>query len=719
MKKNKKFIYSLILFTVSIFISFPHIIFADDELGEGIAFEMFLLDQKVYIASKTEESTLTTPGTVYVITEEDIKRYGWRDMKEILRAIPNMDLMWQYNWLNGGQRGFTGNFAGTLLLIDGREVQNLLASEAFMTNDFPSHRIKRIEILQGPNSTLYGGNATQGVINIVTKFGDKGDKDTTEAELILGEVNTEQFAGVFKKNTDDWDLGFSASIFKSNQNWSELKDFVMDENLYSRTSLENETDSNGNLTGRTHRVDDFRAKETSQFRNYEESRTADMYVRYMGFYGGVNYFKEENTSGIEYVEYEYGLREARRGYRQMFLGYNHEFSDNFKGFIEYLNVLEDELWLTYQPVDKYSWVTTSDRNLQTVSESIEETKKDRIRMQIDYQLDDHYIIAGYEGWNLQIDHLLSEANVQMPKRIASNIVDNWPVDKEETKKQSIFVQDSYSIIPEKLKLTAGIMYNKQDHTNDSWIPRASLVYQPTRTSAIKLIYGKAFRPPNIFEYIGVPDELESQEMEMFELNYTCSLINGDVKLYNIASLYTMEASNLYSKVWVGSGGAHLTGWKTVVGGSEKVNGFEDMLRFDYKDLSGFLGFRWVQPDEHTVDGKSIVKDVPETKIKLGLSYDILDYLTASIFVDHFADVKTEANKYRMDGTEVYTIDGWTTVDLNINVGEFDLNDMSAMVSLYVQNIFDKTYYHANVRGTSPVQFLQPPRTVRLKATCKF
>lgn len=112
-------------------------------------------------------------------------------------------------------------------------------------------------------------------------------------------------------------------------------------------------------------------------------------------------------------------------------------------------------------------------------------------------------------------------------------------------------------------------------------------------------------------------------------------------------------------------------------------------------------------------------DVPETKVKLGLSYDFLEYLTGSIFIDHWAQVNTEANKYHAEGTEVYTVDDWTTIDLNINVGEFDLNEMSAMVSLYVENVFDKTYYHANVRGTSPVQFLQPPRTVRLKATCKF
>ena len=181
----------------------------------------------------------------------------------------------------------------------------------------------------------------------------------------------------------------------------------------------------------------------------------------------------------------------------------------------------------------------------------------------------------------------------------------------------------------------------------------------------------------------------------------------------------MEASNLYSKVWVGTGGAHLTGWKTVVGGSEKINGFEDMLRFDFNELSGFLSFRWIQPDEKNVAGKDIISDVPITKVKLGLSYEFLEHLTGSIFVDHWAEVKTEANKYRAEGTEVFIVDDWTTIDMNINFGEYNLNNMLAMLSLNVENLFDTTYYHANMRGTSPIQFLQPPRTFRLKVTCKY
>ena len=72
---------------------------------------------------------MDSPGTVYVITQDDIKKYGWRDLKEILASIPNLDYFNHWNWLPGGQRGFTGNFAGTLLLIDGKDVQNILAND--------------------------------------------------------------------------------------------------------------------------------------------------------------------------------------------------------------------------------------------------------------------------------------------------------------------------------------------------------------------------------------------------------------------------------------------------------------------------------------------------------------------------------------------------------------------------------------------------------------
>ncbi|MBN2144585.1 MAG: TonB-dependent receptor [Candidatus Aureabacteria bacterium] len=678
----------------------------ENTVEEGLEFLMFCEMPKITIASKTDESLLASSGTVYIITEQDIKRYGWKDLQEILKSIPNMDLMWQYNWLNGGQRGFIGNFSGTLLLIDGREVQNLLASEAFMSWDFPAHRIKRVEILQGPNSTLYGGNATQGVINIITKFGDKGDKDLNEAEIFMGQVKTEGIAGVFKKIALDksWELGFSASTFRTEQNWKELAEFAANDYMFSRNPS----------------MDHLRYHGTDHFRLNEQTWTSDMYARYKEVYIGYDFFKEINCSGLEYVRYDYNRDEPRRGYRQAYIGMNHEFSENLNAFIEYQDVSEDESWLVEKLMNPLTATSYEDVELYIHGESFRETTRNRIITQVNWKMNDYNnFVAGYDYWKLNIDDLLGENNAIYPDQDLENLSDGWPVDKEETIKQSLFLQDTITFIPEKLKLTIGLRYNKQDYTNDSYLPRASLVYQPTKDSALKLTYGKAFRPPNIFEFMNVTDNvIDSQEMEMYELNYTHNLVIADVNLYNILALYSMEASNLYSKVWIGGGTTQLQGWKTIVGGSYKIQGIENLLRLIYNKFSGFAGFRYISPDKTTVAEERIVADVPTIKYKVGVSYEFLDYLNASLFIDHWSKVKTDANKYLAPGIEVYTVPAWTNVDLNINLGEFKLGSMLSTFSLYIENILDKTYYHANVRGASPVQFLQPPRTFYVKASFK-
>jgi outer membrane receptor protein involved in Fe transport len=205
---------------------------------------------------------------------------------------------------------------------------------------------------------------------------------------------------------------------------------------------------------------------------------------------------------------------------------------------------------------------------------------------------------------------------------------------------------------------------------------------------------------------------------------------GSVKLSNIAAVYNMEASNLYNKIWVGTTGAQLTGWQTIVGGSFKVNGIEDSVKFNYDKLDGFCGFRYVQPDKSTIAGQEVVANVPPAKVKLGLSYQFLKMLQGSIFVDYWDATKVAVNTYPytfttnvagavVQDTELLTVPAWTCVDLNVNVGEFDLEGCKAMVSLYVENVLDTVYYQGNIRATSPIQFLQPPRTVRLKLTMKI
>lgn len=131
-----------------------------------------LSNVEVTSVSGRAESLQDAPASIYVITNEDIRRSGARSLPEALRLAPNL----QVASLNSGQyaisaRGFNNAIGNKLLvLIDGRTVYSPLFSGVFWdTNDVMLEDVERIEVVSGPGGTLWGANAVNGVINVITK----------------------------------------------------------------------------------------------------------------------------------------------------------------------------------------------------------------------------------------------------------------------------------------------------------------------------------------------------------------------------------------------------------------------------------------------------------------------------------------------------------------------------------------------------------------------
>ena len=131
-----------------------------------------LMNVKVTTASKIPEAAADVPAAVFVITQEDIRRSGARSIPEVLRLAPGL----QVARINGGTwaigiRGFADRLArSVLVLIDGRAVYSpLFAGTYWETQDTLLADIDRIEIIRGPGGTLWGANAVNGIINIITK----------------------------------------------------------------------------------------------------------------------------------------------------------------------------------------------------------------------------------------------------------------------------------------------------------------------------------------------------------------------------------------------------------------------------------------------------------------------------------------------------------------------------------------------------------------------
>ncbi|HKC50136.1 MAG TPA: TonB-dependent receptor [Myxococcota bacterium] len=131
-----------------------------------------LMQVEVTSPSKKPESLLETAAAVYVITQEDIRRSGATSLVEALRLAPGVHVARiDANTWAVGIRGFTSRLSrAVLVLIDGRAVYSpLFAGVYWEVQDTMLEDVERIEVIRGPGGTLWGANAVNGVINIITK----------------------------------------------------------------------------------------------------------------------------------------------------------------------------------------------------------------------------------------------------------------------------------------------------------------------------------------------------------------------------------------------------------------------------------------------------------------------------------------------------------------------------------------------------------------------
>ncbi|HZS46540.1 MAG TPA: TonB-dependent receptor [Blastocatellia bacterium] len=131
-----------------------------------------LVNIQVTSVSKKEQKLFQAAAAVYVITQEDIRRSGLSSIPELLRMVPGLEVaqVTADSWAISS-RGFNGQFANKMLvLIDGRSIYTHVFSGVFWDlQDLVLEDIERIEVIRGPGATIWGANAVNGVINIVTK----------------------------------------------------------------------------------------------------------------------------------------------------------------------------------------------------------------------------------------------------------------------------------------------------------------------------------------------------------------------------------------------------------------------------------------------------------------------------------------------------------------------------------------------------------------------
>jgi iron complex outermembrane receptor protein len=131
-----------------------------------------VMNMEVTSVSKRPERLMDASAAVQVITSDEIRRSGATTVPDLLRLVPGVQVARvNSNTWAVGVRGFTSTLSRSLLvLIDGRSVYSpLFAGVYWDVQDTPLNDIDRIEVIRGPGATLWGANAVNGVINIITK----------------------------------------------------------------------------------------------------------------------------------------------------------------------------------------------------------------------------------------------------------------------------------------------------------------------------------------------------------------------------------------------------------------------------------------------------------------------------------------------------------------------------------------------------------------------
>lgn len=161
---------------------------------EGEIVEIAIEREVVVTASKHEQSLWDAPATMYVLTEEDIQASGAKNLSDLLRQIPGMEAKtWLSEFQNLSLRGLLGASVVNeriLWLLDGVPWNDVRDGGVWGGEELPLELIKRIEVQVGPGSTLYGANAFQGVIHIVTKTPEDFKDRRSEFQLRHGTFAT-------------------------------------------------------------------------------------------------------------------------------------------------------------------------------------------------------------------------------------------------------------------------------------------------------------------------------------------------------------------------------------------------------------------------------------------------------------------------------------------------------------------------------------------------
>lgn len=633
-----------------------------------------LMEIPVFAASRFEQRSAEAPAYVTVITAEEIRNYGWRDLAELLRSAAGLFTTSDRVYGYVGVRGiapFGDVNTKILFLIDGHRVNDELYNQGYVREDFlvDLDLVERVEIVRGPGSALYGSNAFLAVVNVVTVHGR--DLEGTEVAVETGSFEATRARLTFAKTL----AGGADVILSASGRETSGQDLYFPE-------FDDSATNNGVALGldgeRSYRlfasatVRDFTTMAAFVSRQKEVPTSS---------YGSI-FPDPKGRSDDEAYFFETRWRHDLAG-TEVFARLS---LDSYR--FQSLNTIDDP---AYAPEPPHRFELLDSGNHRTASA---ELKLHRVLRQV------HRVTFGAE-WR-EIFHQNQNTFVVDPATTilsAHRPASIW----------GLYLEDEFRI-SSALILNAGIRHDHYSTTGGTTNPRLAVIWSPRAATSLKLIYGQAFRAPNAFELYwtdGVTQKdspnLKPERMRTFELVLEQRL--GETLRFRAAG-YELLLDDLVSAVEDPQDGLDQfcnTGRVKALGLDLEIEG-----RWE-QGVAGRVAVSLQDPKDEST-GQHLANS-PRFLAKANLTFPLIQKRAV-------AGLELLFQSQREPGLPAHTTPAGrsTTVNLTVTVPRL-FAGLTLSASIY--DLFDSAA--ADLGGPEHVQELIPQegRSVRLKAAYRF
>lgn len=682
-----------------------------------------LLSIEVFTASRSSESAAKAPGTLVVVTRDQIRQRGYTNLMHVLEDLPGIDVQNRSDGVLYNRVTIRGVFGNNkfVILQNGIRISSPTGEPLPIYENFPIYYAKQIEIVYGPASALYGADAFTGVINIITD--DLNGQPGGDVRVDVGEdgyLRSEIYGRVNFSDNAHMLYGGHFHEYDGPDLASEYPD---------RYQLGDLVDFGGNTV--------FEAAQREGASFPEESRSFFLNMS-LGEHFKLGYTgtEEEHTTALavrpNFVDYG-GKPYWTNQMDTLYATYDYDFSDSFSTSIQasYSRYEVDpdtkftNIFVGYLPGYKYSRGTEFELSQQFNTSLGQNTS-----------LIFGYTAEWFDSIPLTAD-LPAPYNPDLPGAAQNLFFPGTngelpiPVFEINYRNVAAYAQVRHNF-GETLAATVGLRYDDSTTYGDTTNPRLGLVWTPVEKTVVKLLFGEAFLAPapvDQFRFFGsfafqredglyqsfffqVPNSgLTPEEMQTIELNFSRQLSSN---LSMTAVIFQAEVDQLIQPQITSQpvadfipGGSIATTQTNLNSGSLEVFGGELSLIYrrnldDGRKLNLWFNASGDDGDFETGGATNGLPFTTDFKVKMGGTYSTERwFITPQI---HFIGETTLSEVGNFVGE---TVDSYTRIDL---FGGFNINQ-SFSLHAEIDNLLDEDYGSPGVGAASVFNSVPQPGTV--------